>query len=71
MAETVNPRTQNQEQPLQCAECGCTEFTMKAVRGPLTFDGPEFRMHCFDCGTFALLSRFAVAVTGTIEEATE
>jgi hypothetical protein len=42
---------------------------MKAVRGPLTFDGPEFRMHCFDCGTFALLSRVAVAVTGDIEEA--
>ena len=41
---------------------------MKAVRGPLCFDGPEFRMHCFDCGTFALVTTFRHGVHGSIEE---
>lgn len=68
MAQVTQPRTENQEQPLQCSECGCTEFSMKTVRGPLCFDGPEFRMHCFDCDAFALVTTFRHGVHGSIEE---
>lgn len=73
MAQVTQPRPENQEQPLQCSECGSSGFSIKAVRGPLCFSGPEFRMHCNNqaCGAFALVATFRDAVHGSIEEVEE